>query len=162
MIAWFICQYKRDEQHPNEHLRYCAMDDFTPLIYGEGGQWSETEILGNYALVKVRASETTINAIAATVGFFRFPLDRLDDSLGSLSQQMLLNIRNRILAMGYTIEEIQELLPSDWREITFRQVAKFVTRRRLKPRYDYATDEIVLDGVEQACRPLEDVDLDVL
>ena len=88
-IAWFITIYKRrgDNTGWPPYRRYCAMDDYTPLIYGEGGVWAESEVLGNYALVKVRASDTTLATIAADPLFLRIPLNHLDLTLGELTPQ---------------------------------------------------------------------------
>jgi hypothetical protein len=41
-------------------------------------------------------------------------------------------------------------------------VLRFMATRRLKPRYDSLLDLIVLDGDEQDCRPVEDVDREVV
>ena len=38
---------------------------------------------------------------------------------------------------------------------------KKATTRRLKPRYDSKTDEIIVDGIEQSCRSIESVDREV-
>ena len=54
-IAWFICGYKLRRAN----MRYCAMDDFTALINTDAGTWSESEVLGGSALVKVRANAAT-------------------------------------------------------------------------------------------------------
>ena len=44
-IAWFICPYKQ-RPAPKRNFRYCAMDDLTAVIRADGGDWSETEVLG--------------------------------------------------------------------------------------------------------------------
>lgn len=66
MISWYIVPYKIVESTPR-NTRYCAMDDYTSVIYGEGGQWTETEVLGNRAIVKVRASETALTTLDGAV-----------------------------------------------------------------------------------------------
>ena len=68
-LAWFICPYKRGPGP--DVIRYPAMDDFTSLIRGDGGDWAETEILGNAALVKVRASSGTLTTINGAAGFLK-------------------------------------------------------------------------------------------
>jgi hypothetical protein len=62
MIAWFLCPYKRKLGVPIP-TRYCAMNDFTPLIRADAGDWREAEIDGNQAIVRVEASATTLSAI---------------------------------------------------------------------------------------------------
>lgn len=76
MIAFFVVPMKRDDfllgSTPTPG-RYCAMNDFTPEIRADGGEWSEAEIGGNRAIVKVRADESTLNTIAAEPTFTRLP-----------------------------------------------------------------------------------------
>jgi hypothetical protein len=137
------------------------MDDFTPTIHGEGGRWTESEVLGSYAVVKVRASQATLDAIAGTAGYFRLPLAKLDLTLGQLTQQQRTNIRDRILAMGYSQTEINNALGSDWQNVTLRQVLRFMATRRLKPRWDADAEEIKVDGIIQSCRSIESVNKEI-
>ena len=155
-LAWFLCSYKRRDRGSLPG-RYCAMDDFTPQIRADGGRWSETEILGDRAIVKVQALVVTLTAIAATAGFRRIPLDRLDDPLSSLRPAQRTAIRNEITDAGYTLAELNAAIP-DLASATLGQVLRFMARRRLKPRYDVGTDAIVLDGPVQVCRTIESVD----
>lgn len=158
--AWYVVQYRRDarEGAPGPS-RYCEMDDYSEQIYSGGGQWSETEVLGGYALVKVRASQAILDALASL--FRRLPVDKLDDPLSSLSPQVKATLRDWILDMGYEIEEIRNRFGDDLGQYTLRDVMKFMARRRLKPRYDVPTDEIVLDGPVQPVKPVETVDAEV-
>lgn len=63
MIAFYVVPYKRRE-HPVRVIRYCAMDDHTATIRADGGTWSEVEIDGDRAVVKVRASRETLDVLA--------------------------------------------------------------------------------------------------
>lgn len=158
-IAWFICPYKRliGAQHP---ARYCALDDFTPDILADGGDWAETEVLGDVALVKVRASDATLTAINAAPGMLRIPNHvSLTDTLGDLSGTQRTAIRNKLNAMGYSLDEIAAVIPAtgNWASITLGQVLRFAASRRLRPRYDSPSDTIVCDGVIQSCRTVESV-----
>lgn len=159
-VAWFICTYKRDP-NPGPPTRYCAMLDFDDQIQADGGHWAETEVLGNYALVKTRASTATLVAIAADPGFLRIPLSRLNDSLSSLSAQQRNAIRTRLNAMGYSDSDILTALGNNLAQRTLGDILRFAASRRLKPRYDAVQDLIVLDGAIQVCRPVADVDVDV-
>jgi len=160
-IAWFICSYKRD---PGAHrpTRYCAMDDFTTTITEEGGTWSETEVLGGYALVKVRAEQTTLDTIAGTAGFFRIPIAKLDTQLSSLTTAQRNAIKARLEAMGYGVDELTSTLGNNLGQKTLGDVLRFAASRRLKPRYDKISDVIVCDGAVQTCRAVSSVDADVL
>lgn len=158
MIGWYIVPYK---QRLGQHwpTRYCAMDDYTEEIVESGGWWSETEVLGDRAIVKVRARRAVLNAL--DVVFKRLPKSRLDDSLADLSSKVKQAIKSELLDMGYSVSEILERLPGDLGDYTLRGVLRFMARRRLKPRYDSETDMIVLDGPVQECRSVESVDGEV-
>lgn len=156
-LGWFICPYKRRNPGEVPPERYCAVDDFTDLIRADGGDWDETEILGDHALVKVRASVATLTTINAEPGFARIPNHvELNDTLGDLTEPQRTAILNKLLAIGYSQAEIDAVLPANWAAVTLRQVLRFAATRRLKPRYDVGTDTVVCDGPIQ---PVKDVGL---
>jgi hypothetical protein len=160
MLAWFICPMKQktDPGEPRPY-RYCGMDDFTAAIRADGGDWSESEVLGGYAVVKVRASDATLTAINAATGFVRVPKHvSLNDTLSDLTIAQRNTLRNLIEAMGYTPAEISGALGTDIRNAALGQVLRFTAQRRLKPRWDDVQQQIVLDGIFQACRSIDEVD----
>ena len=162
-IGWFIVPYKRRVDIPLPE-RYPEIDDYTAEIESYSGTWSETEVLGDFAIVKVRAPVAVLNALADVPGFKRLPKDRLDDPLSDLSTQVLKRIRDILEDMGYPLAEIKERFGpniDDLLAYTLRDVLKFATRRRLKPRYDANADEIILDGPIQPVKSLEKVDTEV-
>lgn len=159
-FAWYIVPYKR-RVGARRPTRYCAMDDFTPLINSEGGAWSETEVLGDVALVKVRASAPTLSLINSEPGFVRLPKDALDLSLSDLTPAQKQALRDKAQQLGYGLAEISTAFPGDLGTYTLRDVLRFLAGRRLKPRYDSGADTILLDGAVQSCRSIEDVDGDV-
>lgn len=160
-IGWYIAEYKRREEVPlSTPKRYCAMDDYTAQIYGDGGQWTESEVLGNRAVVKVRAEAATL-AILDSV-FMRLPKDDLDAPLADLSNGGKMAIDAELLDMGYSASEIDKTLGADIRNKVLGDVLAFMTKRRLKPRYDTEKDEIILDGPVQACRLINSVDTEVV
>lgn len=161
--AWFICKMRKIERpfHWKKVAVQVAMVDHDTAIVSTGGDWGEVEVLGGYALVKVRASNTVLNVISNTAGFFRLPVDRLDDSLGNVNVQTLRNLRDRFIAMGYTDEEIDNALPNNWRLITLRQLLRFVASRRRKWRHDAVSDEVIWDGEIAACKDIEIVDVEI-
>ena len=164
-IAWFIASYKRRDTGLGHPGRYCAMDDFTQTILAGGGVWSETEVLGDQALVKVLATDSTLTTIAGTTGFYRVT-NRwlLSDSLADLTAVQRNAIQTRILAMGYTQAEIDAVMGDTlalWRQKTFATLLGLIATRRRKPRYDSASDAIILDGNVQVCRSVESVDAEV-
>lgn len=156
--AWFICPYKRrvNTRFPS---RYCAMDDFTQqIIYKDGGKWSEIEVLGNHAIVKVLAEEDTISTISSTDGFNRIPKDNLNDSLSDLKTNQKDFLKNKIQSLGYSLQELQDKFGNDLGSYTLKDVLKFIAKRRLKPRYDSELDEIICDGEEQVTGSVDDLD----
>lgn len=162
-LAWFICPYKRFNPGKTPPIRYCAMDDFTAQIAADGGAWSETEILGDCALVKVRAASGTLTTINAAVGFVRIPSHfDLSDTLGDLTANQRNAILNKLLALGYDQTEIDAALPADWQSVTLGEVLRFAARRRLKPRYDPVGDAIVCDGPVQPVKPVDAVAAEVV
>lgn len=135
------------------------MDDFTPQIVADGGLWGETEVLGDRAIVKVRASAETITVLDSV--FKRLPKDRLDDSLGDLPKGVINALKNEVLDMGYTLAQAQDTLGADWKQKTLRDVLEFMATRRRQSRYDAENNLVVLDGPDQHCRPIGHVDMAV-
>lgn len=155
-VAWYIVPYNRNTFEDGQLYRYPAIDDYTAQIKAAGGDWSETEVLGDRAIVKVRAANAILDILDAE--YKRLPKDMLDDSLNDLPANVKTALKNEILDMGYTIEEIQNKFGDDIRQFTLRDVLKFMTTRRLKPRYGSGGETIICDGIVQGCRPLESVD----
>lgn len=157
-LAIFIVPYERTSI-AGRPARRCGMDRYTAQILADGGAWREAEFLGNRALVKVRASATTLNTIASTESWYRLPNGALtlDTTLGSLTLAQRNAVRNQVLDAGYTQAEIDAQFPN-LGNVTIRQALRFLLQRRLKPRYDSGTDTIICDGAEQACADLNDID----
>lgn len=159
-VGWFLVPYKR---LPHEVMvtRYCAVDDLTSSIAADGGEWSETEVLGQFAIVKVRASAATLNAVAGLAGTHQIPVSRLEDLMSSLTNQQKTVLRNKVTSLGYSLAEFQARFPDDLSNYTFRDLLEFVARRRRKVRYDRATDAIIDDGPEQPVRSVNLVNSEV-
>jgi len=64
VIAYFLSPYRRDRSY-DFPARVCTMNDFTSAIHADGGSWSESEIAGDQAVVKVSASSGTMALIEA-------------------------------------------------------------------------------------------------
>ena len=163
-LAWFICTYNRrtPPPTPGRATRYCAMDDHTATIRADGGDWSESEVLGNYALVKVRAAAATLTTIGATAGFYRIPAAAsLTTPLSTLTGGQRTALRARLEAMGYDTAEITASLGSNLALRTLGDVLRFAASLRRKPRYDAIADEIVMDGDIRTCKPIDDVDREI-
>lgn len=162
-IAWFLAPYKQmvGQIHPT---RYCLVLDYNDLIVADGGTWSETEVLGNQALVKVRASASTLATIAADAAIVRIPNHfQLSDTLGDLTAGQRTAIENKLQAMGYTLTELRAVMPAGgWGAVTLGQVLKFAATRRLRwngpPWFDIGGAPINLNGASDPVRPVDDVD----
>ena len=158
-IAFFLCPYKRSPR-TDKPIRFCAMNDFTTIIEADGGRWSETEILGDRAIVKVNALAATLTIIAGTPTFRRIPLAALDESLSTLTNPQRNAIHAEILDAGYTVAEFNTRFPN-LASATLGDVLRFMATRRLKPRYDSGTDTIILDGEIQVCKSIDALDGEV-
>lgn len=156
-VGWFIAPYVR-RAGTRRPTRYVVVDDLTAVIRADGGDWAETEVLGQAAIAKVRASAATLALVAALPGVTRIPVARLDDPLASLSAGQKAAIRSRVQALGYTLPELAARFPSDLGTYTLRELLAFVAQRRRMVRYDVETDAIVDDGAIAPVRPLDDVD----
>jgi len=160
-VGWFLVPYRLTAERFGPlrcRARYPAVDDYTPQIQAAGGTWAESEILGDHCLVKVRSPAAVLDQLAAVSGFRRLPKDRLDDPLADLPAAAKTALRDAVLGLGYTQQEIADHLPDPIGSYTLRQVLQFLARRRISPRYDKDTDQIVFDGPEVPCRSIAWVD----
>lgn len=158
-MPWFLCPYKLEAvPFSAQVLRYCAMNDFSEQIHADGGSWTETEVLGNHAIVKVKASPTTLQTIANAAGFTRLPKNLLNSPLSNLTNAQKIALRDKIESLGYPRVEWQADLGTDLGAKTLRDVLRFIAKRRRKPRFDTETNSIVLDGPIQSCRSIDSVD----
>jgi hypothetical protein len=167
-LAWFICQYRNSiitDYKGTRGARVCTMDDFTPQIRADGGAWAESEVLGNYAIVKVRANAATLTTIGATAGFNRITNHwLLTDILADLTTTQRNAVQTRILAMGYTQAEINAVMGNTlalWRQKTFLTLLNFVAQRRLIPHWDAINLQIVFDGAFVPCKSISQLNTEV-
>jgi hypothetical protein len=147
-VSWWLAPYVRADEF-GRHIRACKIVQYWPQIQADGGTFREVEVLGNHCLVKVRSSAATIQLLADDADFRRLPKDALSMPLSDLNNQQKTRLRNVVLSLGYTTQELQERFPNDLSTYTLGDVARFIASRRLKPRYDQATDTIIVDGPVQ-------------
>lgn len=166
-VAWYLAPLVREPADPDapkgiRRVRmlpaHLAVDD---LIAADGGRSAWTEVLGQYVIVKVRASATTLSAIAALPNVTRLPASRLDEPLSSLGTAQKTAMRTLVRDRGYTLAEVQARFPDDLGTYTLRELLRFIATRRRKVRYDADTDTVIDDGDLQPVRPIEDVDAEV-
>ena len=159
-VAWFLCPYIRiiRPNHPAKYMRGPAINRYIQAVQEAGGKLAWNEVLGNHAVVKVRAPLTILQQISADPDITRMPKDVLDTPLSDLTNAQKIAIRNKIVSLGYNIQEIRDRLGDDIGTRTLRDVLRFTSSRWKPPRYDEATDSLIFDGPDQECRSVEDID----
>ncbi len=157
-IAYFIVPYVR--RAGQRLVREVSINALTSTILADGGAWAEVEVLGNQAVVKVRASAAILTQINGLSGVTRIPLALIDDSLSTLTAGQRSAIVTILTDAGYTVGEVTARFPNV-AQATLRDVLKFLATRRRKPRYDAGTDTIIVDGVVQSCESIDRLDLSV-
>lgn len=161
-IAWLVCRYVQDDVK-GARGRMPAIINFSAELAAEGAKVVYSEVLGSYAIAKVNASVALLQLIDADADHIVIALNKqLDSTLSDLSQAQKDRIRNVVLAMGYTVEEITATLGNDIGAITLRQLLQFCAQRRFKPRWDETSQSIILDGPQQQCRQPESLDVVVV
>lgn len=157
MVSWFIAPYKiKASPFPGRFTRYCAVYDFEPQIKADGGAAAETEVLGDRAIVKVRASVQTLNLLNGS--FYRFPLIKRSTRLSLLRSAARVAMRTELLAMGYLRSEISARFGTGFTNNNIGDVMAFATRRRRQPRYDKAVGKFLFDGRVRDCTAILTID----
>lgn len=162
-VAWFVCPYvvEGDGTGWPKWRRRPAFHSLVHKISADGGQWSGAEGLGNFLVVKIRASDATLNEIAALPTVVRLPKNLLSSSLSDLSAAQRTAIVNKLEAMGYTTTEIRDSLGNNIGQKTLGDVLRFAVKRRFTPRWDDGSGKFVLDGDKRPTRSIDLVDDEV-
>jgi len=165
-LGWFITPYKRRDLILDGFLirpgRYCAMDDFSEQIFAEGGTWEEIEVLGDSAVVKVRASNALLSTIDAAPNFIAIPRRWVDltSSFANMTNGERNQINNKLQSLGYTTQEITAVMGSNltsWRARTLDDLLGLLCSKRFKPArsgndYVFTTEQVPV-------KPYTDVDV---
>lgn len=127
-----------------------------------GGSMRFLEGLGHACICKVKdVAPTLLQTIAADPEVIRLPVTLLDDPLSSLTNAQKAVARDYLLARGFTLAEIQaRFTTGNLGDYTVGDVLRFILKRRLKPRYDQATDSFICDGPEHPTTLIEYLDPD--
>jgi hypothetical protein len=157
--AWFVCPYQPCESM--SACRYCAMDDFTARLNAVGGSWSESECLGNHAVVKVTAPDSLLDKIRAAEGFVELPIEFLWQPLSGMPLMQQYVLIGKAQELGYSIEEIQTHFPNDLGTYTLRDMLNFILTRRYDPAWDEATQSIVFTSTARSCKSADALDAEV-
>lgn len=157
-VAWYLVPFRRSNPGQTPPRRELVIVDHAQALRAEGGAMTSSEVLGDHGLVKVRASGSMLNTIAATAGVTRFKHVNLDDPLADLTDAEAASVKARALALGYVEAEWAAAFPNPLQTYTLRDLLAFVSQRRLTPRYDVATDAVVLNGAPKTPPPPDTLD----
>lgn len=153
--GWFAAPFVT---HPTrQRARRSLFHEYEATVQADKGQWAETEILGNYALVKVQGSQGLLTFLRADSRLVALPTLTLDDTLNTLPRVRFQALLEWLYGLGYTTRETQKAIGTDPARITFQHFLRFCTTRRLAPRWDETQQRIVLDGDPQPCRSITDL-----
>lgn len=156
--AWYIADLVVPTVGPRAGMpntRDCAVLAYADLIQQDGGRWGFVEVLGGRTVCRVRASVSTLQAIALDPHCRRIPADLLADPLSSLTAGRKSAIRQELLDMGYQLSELQASLGSDLGAVTLGQVLRFAATRRLRARWDGTS--VQWDGDALPCESVDAV-----
>jgi hypothetical protein len=116
MIAWYLSQFTVGFGEPVETVppgemarpegvyRVLPIEEFIPFIPNpQGFTWSASEIMGNYVLIKVNASDALQSQIAADARFTALPNRLMTATVPSNRRTA---IRNKLVSLGYTATEV--------------------------------------------------------
>lgn len=162
-VAWFLVPYRVDlgDGNVGDARRYPATDDFRDQLDAV----ATVEILGGYALAKVRGPIVALQALNAEPGVVHIPKAALDDSLADLTNAQKVAIRDRLLALGYTSAQLQAALGGDIGSRTLRELLRFAASRWRRPvTLDPATGDVVYEAEDWPGgppKPIEVVDVAV-
>jgi hypothetical protein len=156
--GWFLVPYHLWAVRRGRPVVAVALQELSPRIYGEGGFWRETQVLGGHAIVVVgRASDETLGLVESTPGvvpFPRVPLDaRIGDATTAADRRALADV---VRGLGYTRAELLELLGDDATVARRRllEVLAAIARRRRTYTYDARSGAVSWDGRELPPNPL--------
>lgn len=145
-VGWYIVPFRKDEAYAGPLLasQDLAIIDHEAAIIASGGAFAWVRILGQRAIVKVRASTAVLQTLNGV--YKRLPKNSFNDSLADLSGPVKAALRDEALDQGYTLAEIQARFGNDLGQYTLAEVLRFMATRRRKPRYDEGTDTVIEDG----------------
>lgn len=157
-VAWYIVPYVRDPSPPTGPWfpgLTLALNVDTPEL---AGMWDAIEAGAGYAIVKIKAEDKTLETLNAL--YKRLPSDNLKGSLENVPRDQKDDLRQTLLDMKYSAEEIDAQFPRGFDGHTLEEVVKFMASKRRLPRYDEAKDEHVFDGQEfvEDAKRVDDLD----
>jgi len=152
---WYLSPFVRDVTDITKPVRYCQINDQSGVIQKAGGViFQDIEISGNHGLVFIAAPLDVHTTLASS--FVPLPNLGLADKFGDvLNASDRTGLFDKLRMLTYSSEEITSRLRTvDLSTVRFGEYLNFMRTRRLKPRYDKATDSIILDGPAQPTNPL--------
>ena len=146
-VRYYLIPYTHQDFHGRVNgSRQIFTDAQRDTLATENAKYPHREVLGDHAIVAVNARNAVLNQIDALPGVFQLPTRALDTTLADLTAPQKQALRDKARALGYDAQEIQDRFGADIGQATFRDVLKFLLKRRKKARYDSNAQDIVLDG----------------
>ena len=164
-LAWFLVPYESNNLTDGifiiRHRRRPVTSRYLPEIVADGGAVQTSEGLGNHAVARVRASQATLDLIAAHAGVIRVPQRwlRLVDNFTDMTNGERNQIENKLLSVGFTQAEIDAALGStlaEWRAHTLHDLLNLVCSGRIESRRQGSN--IIFDGPVRPCRPVAELE----
>ena len=120
-IAWLLVPWKRDDSRVGNRgpCRYLAIDD---IPWPDGTSVRALELNAKWALVRVVADQTQINAADAITGVFLLPFTNLTDVVNLTTQQKNLinnNLGTTLVAGSQTALSILQAVMNARKENSF-------------------------------------------
>lgn len=164
--AWFFTQYDVDVSG-HRPRRTLPINAHMQAVWADGGNQREIELPNNHLLIGVRASQATINVIAADPKFQKIPQRALKSTLADLTGPQRSALRAKLNDMGYSNSDISARLGgTDLSTVTLWQVFRYAARRWFKPTHfsTWASPDVPeFETVEREHpRVRSDADLDAL
>jgi hypothetical protein len=145
-VGWFVTQLAQRSPSrfgPNAFEYYCPVDDLVPQILADLGATRWAEAPGGQYVVKVRASASTLAAVAALPNVVQLPVSALTSPLNTLTAGQKTAIVNRLTGappggMGIPSAALTAALGADIGTHTLGDVLRFavgVARAQGAPRW---------------------------
>jgi hypothetical protein len=155
---WFACPFlRRDGSRPGQVGRYMMIQDFAAQIAADGGAWDYFECGGGpdtsytcgVAVAKIRASQTTLDAVIAAPNIRPIPtsLLNLGDTTTATQRTFLRDTLGP--ALGFTGTEMTAWATSDGRTFasrTFGEILDFLATRWYRPVYEPTGSQVGWEG----------------
>jgi hypothetical protein len=142
-------------------VNFKVVDDHFDAIMADGGAYTANNLGRGYGIVKVKATQATLDLIGADPEIVYFQID-LDGGLVAISNQEAQELWTILQAMGYTSQELRTMLGisnvNQLRNKNFRDVLNAAGSRIAKISYDPVLDSWAFGPTELVPADLDKID----